>query len=208
MIVNLTPHPLHIYPPDTPDRIAAGSVTPLRALPPSAQYQPARLGHQVIGAEHIDDAIPVVLVAFGPGDGRVSDLPQPRPNTWYVVSLVVGLAAAHRADLLVVHEYVRDLDGHVIGSRMLARPAAVTDAAPATPAQAGTDATAPSRPDKARPWCNYAIHRTTSPRRAVGGKRNKMIHGASKRRWLRSTDEWWQQRQVLAAAPTCPPSRP
>jgi hypothetical protein len=31
MIVNLTPHPLHIYPPDTPDRIAAGSVTPLRA---------------------------------------------------------------------------------------------------------------------------------------------------------------------------------
>jgi hypothetical protein len=208
MIVNLTPHPLHIYPPDTPDRIAADSVTPLRVLPPSAQYQPARLGHQVIGAQRIDDAIPVVLVAFGPADGRVSDLPQPRPNTWYVVSLVVGIAAAHRTDLLVVHEYVRDLDGHVIGSRMLARPAAIADTAPATPMRAGTLAAAPSRPDKARPWCNYAIHRTTSPRRGAGSKRNKMIHGASKRRWLRSTDEWWQQRQVLAAAPTSRPSRP
>lgn len=122
MIVNLTPHPLHIYPPDTPDRIALGSVAALRVLPPSAQYPPARLGHQVLGEQRIDDDIPVARVAFGPREGQVSDLPEPRAGTWYVVSLVVGLAAAHRDDLLVLHEYVRDLDGHVIGSRMLARP--------------------------------------------------------------------------------------
>jgi hypothetical protein len=109
VIVNLTPHPLHIYPPDTPDRITVGSVTPLRILPPSAQHPPARLGHQVIGEQRIDD-IPVVLVAFGPRDARVNDLPEARPDTWYVVSLVVGLAAADRDDLLVLHEYVRDLD--------------------------------------------------------------------------------------------------
>lgn len=122
MIVNLTPHPLHLYPPDTPDRIVVGTVAPLRVLPPSAQHPPARLGHQAIGEQRID-GIAVSLVAFGPRQGQVSDLPEPSEGTWYVVSLVVGLAATHRNDLLVLHEYVRDLDGHVIGSRMLARPA-------------------------------------------------------------------------------------
>lgn len=200
MIVNLTPHPLHLYPPGTPDRIAVGSVAPLQVLPPSAQHPPARLGHQVIGEQRIDDDIPVALVAFGPREGQVSDLPEPRIGTWYVVSLVVGLAAAHRDDLLVLHEYVRDLDGHVIGSRMLARPAAAA-AAPATPTQARTAVAAASGPGKAKPWCNYAIHRTTSPRRAAGSRTGKIPHGVSKRRWLRHNAQWWHQRQSLATAP-------
>lgn len=201
MIVNLTPHPLHIYPADTPDRIVVGSVAPLRVLPPSAQQPPARLGHQVIGEQLIDDDIPVALVAFGPREGQVSDLPEPRTGTWYVVSLVVGLAAVHRDDLLVLHEYVRDLDGHVIGSRMLARPAAAAAPALTAPTQAPRVEPAASRPDKAKPWCNYAIHRTTSSRRAAGSRTGKIPHGVSKRRWLRHNGDWWYQRQVLAAAP-------
>jgi hypothetical protein len=76
----------------------------------------------VLGEDLIDERIPVERVAFGPQAGQVSPLPEPRDGTWYVVSLVVGLAASHRDDLLVVHEYVRDLDGCVIGSRKLARP--------------------------------------------------------------------------------------
>ena len=55
MIVNLTPHPLQIYPSGTPDRIAAGAVTPLRVLPPAQQFPPARLGHQVVDLGYIDD---------------------------------------------------------------------------------------------------------------------------------------------------------
>lgn len=65
--------------------------------------------------------MPVERVAFGPGDGTIP-LPEPATGTWYVVSLVVGLAATDRRDLLVPHDYVRDLDGVIIGSRKLARP--------------------------------------------------------------------------------------
>jgi hypothetical protein len=122
MLVNLTPHPLHIYPSDTPDRVEPGSVTPLRVIAPSADHHPARLGHRIVGPENIDVGVPVDRVAFGPDTGQVSSLPEPRSGTWYVVSLVVGLAATHRDDLLVPHEYVRDLDGAVIGSRKLASP--------------------------------------------------------------------------------------
>jgi hypothetical protein len=50
-------------------------------------------------------------------------VPEPAPGTCFVVSLVVGLAAAHRTDLLVAHAYVRDLDGCIIGSGKLVRPA-------------------------------------------------------------------------------------
>jgi hypothetical protein len=199
VIVNLTPHPLHIYAPDTPDRITAGSVTPLRVLPPSPSHQPARLGHQVIGEQRIDDDLPVALVAFGRREGRVSDLPEPRKGTWYVVSLVVGLAAAHRDDLLVLHEYVRDLDGRVIGSRGLARPVAAA-AAPANCTDAVPVATAVPTPGKPKPWCNYAIHRTTSSRRDSGSRTRKMPHGVSRRRWLRRVDDWWHQRDIPTAA--------
>ncbi|MFV2102121.1 hypothetical protein [Micromonospora sp. LOL_024] len=38
------------------------------------------------------------------------------------MSLVVGLAASDREDLLVCHDTVRDLDGSIIGVRTLARP--------------------------------------------------------------------------------------
>lgn len=133
MIVNLTPHPLHIYPPDTPERIAPDDFAPVRVLPPAPQYPPARLGHQVLGEQRTDDAIPIMRVAFGLANGQVNDLPNPRPGIWYVVSLVVGLAATHRDDLLVLHEYVRDLQGRIVGSRALARPAPAT-AAPRTSA--------------------------------------------------------------------------
>lgn len=70
MIVNLTPHPLHIYPNDCPDRI---------------EPDPAR--------------------------------------TYYVVPLVVALAARGRSDLLVPYRDVRTLSGSVIGCRQLAQPA-------------------------------------------------------------------------------------
>jgi len=193
MIVNLTPHPLHIYPQDTPDRIAVGSVAALRVLPPPAQHHPARLGHQVLSAERAHDGIPVEQVAFGVADGPVSDLPEPRPGTCYVVSLVVGLAAVHRDDLLVLHEYVRDLDGRVIGCRKLARPQRHLPP-PSGQADAVPHASSTSRPAKVKPWCNYSAHRTISNRRAAGSRRCKVTHGESKRRANRLIDQWWQQR--------------
>ena len=122
MLVNLTPHPLHIYPPDTPERIVAGSVTPLCVIPPSADHRPARLGQTVIGDDDLGIGIPVQRVEFGPQSGSVDTLPEPVEGTWFIVSLVVGLAASDRRDLLVNLDYVRDVDGSIIGSRKLAVP--------------------------------------------------------------------------------------
>ncbi|SCL20467.1 hypothetical protein GA0074692_0875 [Micromonospora pallida] len=121
-IVNLTPHPVRIFPSDTPDRIEPGSVTPLRVITPSTQHQPVRLGQRVIGPDDLDLGVPVERVAFGAADDGVPPLPPPVEGTYYLVSLVVGLAAYGRDDVLVCHDTVRDLDGSIIGVRALARP--------------------------------------------------------------------------------------
>jgi hypothetical protein len=121
-IVNLTPHPVQIFPSDTPDRIAPGSVTPLRVITPSTQHQPVRLGQHVVGPDDLDLDVPVERVAFGAAHNGIPPLPPPVAGTDYLVSLVVGLAGHNRDDLLVCHDTVRDLDGSIIGARKLARP--------------------------------------------------------------------------------------
>jgi hypothetical protein len=123
MIVNLTPHSLNIYPPETADRIEPGSVGPLQVIPPSTAYPPAPLGQTVVGTGFVHDGVVVEDVAFGADAGHTTNLPDPVPGIWFVVSLVVGLACAHRDDLLVPHAYVRDRSGSIVGSRKLARPA-------------------------------------------------------------------------------------
>ncbi|GAA0908635.1 hypothetical protein [Virgisporangium aurantiacum] len=122
MYVNLTPHPLHIYPLDTPDRIEPGSVAAARIIPPSSAHPPARLGQTVLDSCFRHDGIVVEDVAFGPEAGHTAALPDPVAGTWYIESLVVGLSASTRDDLLVPHAYVRDLEGSIIGPRKLARP--------------------------------------------------------------------------------------
>lgn len=119
-IVNLTPHPVQIFPAATPDRIEPGSVAPLRVITPSTQHPPARLGQHVIAVDDLDLGVPVDRVAFGTGNGPT--LPPPAEGTFYLVALVVGLAAHTRDDLLVCHDTVRDLSGSIIGARRLGRP--------------------------------------------------------------------------------------
>jgi hypothetical protein len=105
MLVNLTPHPLRFYPAGTPDHIDEGSAVPCLVLDPSPHHKPARLGQRAVGPT-----------------AQAPDFPLPHDGTWYVVSLAVGLAADHRADLLVLHEHVRDLNGRIIGARKLGHP--------------------------------------------------------------------------------------
>jgi hypothetical protein len=49
-----------------------------------------------------------------------------------------------------------------------------------------------------KPWCNYSIHRTTSYRRLAGVRRNKPLHGTSKRRETATGVAWWKQAGVRA----------
>lgn len=126
MIVNLTPHDMHIFAAGTPDRIEPGTVTPTHIIPPSPRHRPVLLGHRVIDAMTMTvDGIVVDDVAFGADTGQADWLPEPSPGVGYLVSLPVGLAATHRSDLLVVHEPVRDHQGHALGCRKLARPVRV-----------------------------------------------------------------------------------
>ena len=125
MIVNLTPHAMHIYPPGTPDRIDPTTVpaSGIICIPPSEHYPPVRLGHIITGTATVHDGIPIEDVIFGVYSRKVNWLPEPLPGAFFVVPLVVGLAASDRNDLLVPHDDVRDMSGCIIGSRKLARPA-------------------------------------------------------------------------------------
>jgi hypothetical protein len=76
-LVILTPHPINVYPVETPDRIQRDSVIPVRVLPPSGQHGPARLGQRDQGVEELNLGVPVHRVAFGLADGGVDDLPEP-----------------------------------------------------------------------------------------------------------------------------------
>lgn len=122
-LVNLTPHPMNIYPLDTPERIRWGTVTPIAVIHPSTDHEPARLGQRPLATEDIGIGFPVHRVAFGPYPGQPNLLPRPVPGTWYIVSTLVALAHPHRPDLLVPFGTIRDLDGNVIGSTGFARPA-------------------------------------------------------------------------------------
>ena len=54
--------------------------------------------------------------------GEIIGLPEPQPETFYVVSALVAQAAAERrTDLLVVNDTVRDEAGRIIGCRGFAR---------------------------------------------------------------------------------------
>ncbi|MEH1124448.1 hypothetical protein [Micromonospora sp. CPCC 206061] len=121
MLVNLTPHAMHIYPVRTPARITPGSTAPVRVIAPCTDYPPARLGETILGFDnYVDTDIPVYRIRFG-GDNS-SPLPAATAGTWYIVSRPVALAHPYRDDLLVPHGTVRDLDGNVLGSTGFARP--------------------------------------------------------------------------------------
>lgn len=123
MLINLTPHPIRIYPYGTPDRIDAGDYEPEMVLEPVDQ--PARIGeiylhtqtmpHCPTRVAHIEFRATTGLPPF---DGDPRDI-----RTWYVVSLPLALAqAGKRPDLLAPHLEVRNMEGTVIGCRELALP--------------------------------------------------------------------------------------
>lgn len=107
-IFNLTPHSITI-----------GTLT----LPPVSP--PARAGEWVEPADPIEldhgTIVPTSWVTYT----RLEDLPDPAPDVYYVVSLIVAQAAVdcHRstADLLTPGEQVRDDKGRIIGCKSLAR---------------------------------------------------------------------------------------
>lgn len=137
MFLNLTPHPIRLYPPETPDRVDPDTVKPVLEIQPCPAYKPARIGEITLGTQYYpaDDTepsltlLPVENVEYASHGGLVNPLPKQDEHsphrTWYIVPLVVALQQTyvhHRSDVVCPYMEVRNLEGTVIGCRLLARP--------------------------------------------------------------------------------------
>lgn len=108
-IVNLTPHPLNFMP-EGPDG-------PTATIPPSGMVARCTVNRVQVDTIAIDGiAVPVNRTQFG----AVTDLPDPQPDTIFVVSAVVAQAVPDRSDVFIVDDAVRDEQGRIIGARALA----------------------------------------------------------------------------------------
>ena len=108
-IVNLTPHALNLMP--------AGPDGPVVTIPPSGQVARCAVTRVQVDTVIVDGiTVPVNQTQFG----SVSDLPDPRPDTIYVVSALVAQAVPDRRDVFIVDDAVRDDQGRIIGAKALA----------------------------------------------------------------------------------------
>ena len=108
-IVNLTPHALNFMP--------QGPDGPVVTIPPSGQVARCVVNRVQVDTVTVNGiTVPVNQTRFG----EVSNLPDPRPNTIYVVSALVAKAVPDRQDVFIVDDAVRDDQGYIIGARALA----------------------------------------------------------------------------------------
>jgi hypothetical protein len=103
-IINLTPHDVTVVCGDITKTFGkSGQVTRL------GQTQPIRVG-MIAG-------IDILKSGFGPTEG----LPEPIPETYFIVSMVVAQANPHRRDLISPDTSpagaIRDEDGKIIGTK-------------------------------------------------------------------------------------------
>lgn len=98
-IVNLTPHPIRIV------------NSEVREIPSSGVVRISEVTIQVGDV----DGIPLVRKTYGQAEG----LPEPQPDTLYIVSTMVRAAHPERTDLASPGDLVRDEQGNVIGCRNL-----------------------------------------------------------------------------------------
>ncbi len=108
-IVNLTPHVLNFMP-EGPDG-------PTVTIPPSGQVARCAVDRVQVDTVAVDGiTVPVNQTQFG----AVTGLPDPQPDTIYIVSAVVAQAVPDRPDVFIVDDAVRDDQGRIIGARALA----------------------------------------------------------------------------------------
>lgn len=110
-LVNLTPHAINLMP--------CGVDGPVVTIPPSGTVARCATTRVQMGAVTVDGVtVPINRTQFGDVDG----LPDPAPDTFYIVSALVAQAVkGTRDDVLIVDDAVRDDQGRIIGARALAR---------------------------------------------------------------------------------------
>jgi len=108
-LVNLTPHEIKIVGEDGKTRLV---------IPPSGSVARVKAEQTIVG---FVNGIPVVRTTFGDVEG----LPEPQPNTLYIVSSLVAQACSSRDDVVAPDTspqgVVRDEKGQIIGVRRFQR---------------------------------------------------------------------------------------
>jgi len=108
--VNLTPHALNLMP--------AGPTGPVVTIPPSGLVARCTVDRVQVDTVTVDGiSVPVNQTRFG----EVFDLPDPQPDTIFVVSALVAQAVPDREDVFFPDDIVRDANGNVIGCRALGK---------------------------------------------------------------------------------------
>ena len=105
MIVNKTPHPIHIVG-------VSGEV--IKTFPKCEPDQLIRLSMSTSLAGDVNGT-PITKTVFGDPIG----LPEFSEGTYYIVSQLVKNAFPNREDLLVPAEMVRDQEGNIVGCKSL-----------------------------------------------------------------------------------------
>jgi hypothetical protein len=104
-LVNLTPHEITIM----------GEGWKL-SIPASGTVARCAERKTPVGVIYCDGVeIPIIRISFG----EVTNLPEPKEDTIYIVSSIVA-SAAKRDDVLVVADLVRNDQGQIVGARKLA----------------------------------------------------------------------------------------
>jgi hypothetical protein len=94
-----------------------GPTGPTVTIPPSGQVARCAVNRVQVDTVTVNGvSVPVNKTQFG----TVSDLPDPQPDTIYVVSALVAQAVSNRPDVFMVDDAVRDDQGRIIGARALA----------------------------------------------------------------------------------------
>lgn len=123
MLINLTPHAMHLYAPDCPEQIDPADHEPILTIGASGDL--ARMTGDELGTWYLD-GIPVASIDYRGVTGMpeyAGHMDSRDREVWYLVSLPTALAVASvRGDVLVPYLHVRNAAGQVIGCRMFARP--------------------------------------------------------------------------------------
>lgn len=102
-IVNLTPHDIHVLRSSGPITILSNGT--------SARVQAERIEIDQV------NGIPIFNTTYK----SIQALPEPLPDTVYIVSAIVAQAAKDRDDLLVPDDLVRDEVGRIVGCRSFSK---------------------------------------------------------------------------------------
>lgn len=125
-IINLTPHLVALYSVADCTEVQSGSykslqlnegASPLATFPSQGVARASAVKAEVGQLEVAGQVVAINATTYGTPEG----LPEPKTDTFFIVSALTAQAAKGRADLLIVDGTVRDGDGRICGCTAFGR---------------------------------------------------------------------------------------